>query len=123
MKEAYLINLEGMGDTSSALVDKEVFEWIESKKTPGRRGKESSWYDESVPAALHEALKKESFYERPYVTSGSMDNDRAMLAVSAPTAEDGSTGVFYQEDMERDVRDWAREHGFEIRDIYVGGLY
>lgn len=123
MKVAYLINLEGMGDTMSALVTKEVFEWIERADKPGRDGKESGWIDTGIPQVLHETLKKDTFYEEPFVTIGSFDNDRAIIAVNAATNPDGSTGILWSDDDEKSVKEWARENGFEIEDTYVGGLY
>lgn len=123
MKEAYLINLEGMEDTTSALVTKEVFEWIERPDTPGREGKISGWVDTGIPHVLHETLKKDSFYSTPFVTIGSFNNDRAIIMVSADTNPDGSTGVLFSDDDEKTVKEWARENGVEIKDTYVGGLY
>lgn len=118
--KAYLISLEGMGDTTAALVSKDIFEWIERKDTPGRTGDESGWIDTGVPAVLLEALKKESHFEEPFVTSGSFDNDRALIAA-------GSSAVIHSsldtDDAEKEVKDWARENGFEIVDTYVGGIY
>jgi hypothetical protein len=125
MKSGYLINLDGQGDTRSALVAKEVFDWIERKDTPGREGDESMWTDTGIPESLHNALKKESFYseDEVAVTIGSFDNDRAIIAVNAPYDDMGASGIFYSDDDEKSVKRWAREHGFKIEDSYVGGLY
>ena len=90
--KVYLVVLEGGGDLYVKVVDEETFDWICSGK---------GWCREK--------------FEGPGVTSGSLDNDRAIHAIPA----DGyDTYYTIKEAMQA-----IKKHGDELEDEYQGCMY
>lgn len=121
-KDAYLIVLGGDGDVELALVTKEVWDWIMSRKLTKEDqqelDEESSTYDSLTPESLQAALKRRSHGEEElaHVTAGSFQNDKAIYARAADLA----VGV---RDSIVAYTQWAAKNGYEIKDEYHGVIY
>lgn len=113
--KVYLLTLQGAGDTEATVVDEETFAWVTSED-PGRPDNQSeeflsSWPDQLVPES---ALNRMD--ERPILTSGSWQNDRALCA---PAAE-GYKEVFW---TVKEATDAIKERGDEIAGSWEGHIY
>jgi hypothetical protein len=117
-QKAYLVNLSGQGDYYTFLVDKDTFDWILCNKKTGRNG--HSWIDKDVPLAIESRIVAETGNEIT-VTSGSLDNDRAIHAMAAPMIVSGeiSPVLFSQEK----ITAYIKKNALEIVDEFDGCIY
>lgn len=77
----FLIVLQGQGDTSAKIVDRDTFEWL-TAPAPDFDGA-SRAEDTSCPETVRKRLAVGKIFStvyRPLVTCGSYENDRALLA-------------------------------------------
>lgn len=113
--DIYVVQLAGQGDLDIKAVSKEVFDWVNNPQTPGRKGKELSW-DDDTPAQILADYHKEYQTTNPIrVTIGSYVNDRALQAPSL----NGSAQFF---DL-KSFMNWFRKNGANIIDTYEGYIY
>lgn len=119
MKYAYLIVLSGQGDTYGAIVDQDVWDWINS---PYEGERNELWYaPEKVKHAVIEEAVNACDVPEVYVTSGSWDNYRALVVVSHPAA--CLFSHFGDWSAARDAEDWAKENDYRIVATYHGCVY
>jgi hypothetical protein len=122
-KPAYLLVMEGQGDTSVKLVTPVIWEWVHSGATTGRQRNasghlDSGWYDGDTPASV-EAFLKATGQPLPFVTCGSLDNDRALQAVGEDVLYDEYSG----DEAVENAEDYARDHGYTIVDRELWCIY
>ena len=126
MKKVYLIRLEGGGDVEEKFVDEEAWNWIVSHDK-GQRPEdvdESMWVDQNVPESVLEALRKEYLaYDLDpknavvQCTSGSWENDRALLCPSNVSLDKSKLDWGA-------LRDSLAEQGFEYTgEVFEGAIY
>lgn len=101
-EDRYLLTLTGGGDTILALVDLELWTWVQRRDTPGRTARASGWYDTEVPRRVVEAMAATG--DRVHLTIGSFQNDRALYA-----SREDVDGVV-QFDSVRDLTLYLRAH-------------
>lgn len=127
--KAYSIVLTGQGDTQIYIVDKEVWDWVNSPISGKPDGHVSSWVDQLVPQKVIDYHRKEEqkladFNNRQpefcdiLITAGSWDNDRALNAI--PITIDGEEALFFSV---KELANFCREHDIEIVDSYEGYIY
>lgn len=114
MNEVYLIDLEGDGDRIIALVTKEVFDWVMREDTPGRENNETGWIDTATPQIVKDSYPETS--EQDFlITSGSYNNDRAIIAVSGEN--------LHTFDSIKDLTEHIKKYDLTIGDEFQGLIY
>jgi hypothetical protein len=124
MIEAYLLDLEGMGDYEKKLVTKEIFEWVNSND-PGRptKGKTSMWKDLLAPDdALDYAKENDGKYYQGGImlTSGTWSNDRALSAPPMLLSNHERAPIF---SSTKELMAYCKKNDIQIVDEYQGGIY
>lgn len=125
MINVYKIYLEGGGDIEIKFVDKEVWDWINNPDSGNRLNEgdsEYSWEDQTCPpnvkAAIWQFFGEESNFQID-VTSGSWENDRALLA--PPITIHGRQLYFFSEtEIDFTDEEWKN---INIVDTYHGYIY
>ena len=119
MIKVYQIKLQGMGDFEEKFVDQEAWDWITSQdpgQLPSDAG-ESSWEDQIVPDAVRQEIKKEYGGEEIMVTSGSWENDRAIMCPE-------NVSIDHAKLDRGELRASLAAQGFEYTgEVYEGCLY
>jgi len=115
----YLIDLSGAGDQYIFLVEKDVFDWINSDDTFGRVGDETSWTDTAAPDAVLAGLESGSPGSDepgrgPYVSNGSFKNDRALQSLGASVKSFHSMLEFVT---------WIKENDVTLGGEFSGSIY
>lgn len=119
MKKVYLIRLTGQGDIDEKFVDEEAWNWITSNdmgQSPEDVG-EYSWEDQLVPDSIRKLIESAYDGEEVMITSGSWDNDRALMcpenvAIDKSKLDRGA------------LRDSLKQQGFEYTgEVYEGYIY
>jgi hypothetical protein len=118
--EAYSVTLTGQGDIFAFFVDKEVFEWITGGKESGRNN-QSSWLDQDIPFSAKERIEVINGVDEIEVTCGSLDNDRALHAMSATLILNGKETS--KMDSVNELFNFAHKNNIMIIDEYVGNIY
>ena len=125
MKKVYFIRLQGGGDIEEKFVDEEAWNWIVSSdkgQRPEDIGK-TMWEDQNVPESVLKVIEKD-YREwgrrakvRVELTSGSWENDRALLCPSNVSID--LTKLDYGS-----LRDSLAEQGFEYTgEVFEGAIY
>lgn len=121
--KVYAIVCAGMGDTQVTVVSKSTMDWVMSTDN-GKRDQEGfAWDDMAIPDDVLEAWKAsergldaaEDGEDRPRLTSGSWQNDRA---ITAPPLEGYETYWSVAEAMEA-----ISGNGDQLGGTYEGALY
>tara|TARA_Y100000310_G_scaffold332047_1_gene406838 strand:- start:10867 stop:11238 length:372 start_codon:yes stop_codon:yes gene_type:complete len=123
MINVYKIYLEGGGDIEIKFVDKEVWDWINNPDSGNRLNEgdsEYSWEDQTCPpnvkADIWQFFRDGSPIE---VTSGSWENDRALLAPPL-TIKDRQMYFFSETEIDFTDEEW---NDINIVDTYYGYIY
>jgi len=121
-REVYLIVVTGQGDTEVKVVDEETFEWLDSPY-PSETGEAS--VRDIIPPRIEEIMR--AFWRNDIgeemddtdlsVSSGSWDNDRALMVVS--TVE----GYEAQYSSLKDALDDIKTQGDTVVDTWEGLIY
>ena len=119
MKKVYLIRLTGGGDIDEKFVDEEAWNWITSDDM-GQRPEdvgESGWDAQLVPGSIKKLMKNLYGEDEVMITSGSWDNDRALMCPENVSIDHSK--VDYGA-----LRDSLKEQGFEYTgEVYEGCIY
>lgn len=125
MKQAYLVSLTGQGDTAVYVVDKEVWDWINSPR-PQSAVNKSSWSEwDFAPEKVKQAVRElntrfaDIEYDDIIVTIGSYENDRCMVL-------DENCCLFaaqYTDTPLKEAYEWLTQNGYTIIDTYHGAIY
>ena len=126
---AYVVNLSGQGDTDIKIVDKETFEWIISEDL-GRPDGKTGWDDKTCPNSVRKRMWDEmdlseqkdyggfeGFY--PYITIGSVHNDRALYAPAMKTIE-GNDLSFHDT---ASYTNYVTRNALHVEDSFEGYIY
>ncbi len=124
--KVYILDLRAMdGDIELKIVDKEVWDWVNNPETGQGNlpdDNDACWIDQLAPQQVQDYQKEEcgdDDYEGITVSSGSMENDRALLA--GPIKIDGKRlGVCFDR---KELRDACQRYNLEIIDEYNGFIY
>jgi hypothetical protein len=108
--DVFLVVLTGQGDIEVKVIDKDTWDWLNGPS--GRPDGKSSWLDPFVPATQL-ALQPEKGYWN--LTSGSWENDRALLL--------NSTGAYKTYWSRREALAAIRRMGDTVVDEYEGFIY
>lgn len=127
---AYILSLEGQGDTHIKIVDKETFDWVISENL-GNPNNESGWEDKTCPPNVRKRAWEdtdastqslygsfENFY--PDITIGSPHNDRALFAPAVIDENDNKLDFY--DDTEA-YTNYVTEQGIHIQDSFEGCIY
>ena len=115
--KVYCIELEGQGDKEIKLVSKEVFNWINSRNLGRPDGcNDSGWIDQIAPQEVKDYQAKND--GEVYITIGSYDNDRALLAPPLTIGE--VEAIFFHT---RELVDFCKSHDCDIIDTFEGCIY
>jgi len=119
--KVFLVMLEGGGDRYIKIVDEETFNWICSDDEGRPEGKEDAlcWPDQCVPESQLQKMRtlfdSDEDFHLPDVTTGSLDNDRAIHAQPA----DG----YDEYDTIKEAMAAIKENGDKLEDEYEGYMY
>lgn len=112
--DLYLLVMQGQGDTHVKLVTKPIWDWVFSGLEDGRPDGKHGWYDHATPLSVQSSLGDYAF-----VTSGSLDNDRALQAAGADVPYD----EYGDSDEPELARAWATKNGHHIVNTWHGCIY
>lgn len=130
----YLLTMSGQGDTHTKLVTENIWKWVFSGDMTGKPPDKNGWRDPTTPPSVRAALLEEQRKENKHwpddrtrlpedgladVTTGSLDNDRALYACGDEVLFDAYAG----EETIEDAREWAKKHGHVIVDEWEGYIY
>lgn len=113
--KAYSVILVGQGDTNIKIIDKETFDWIHTDSQAGRVGNESGWIDKACPSSIKNRLEDKDY---PYITIGSMHNDRAL---AAPAIKHENEELSYYDMTE--FMNGVKKHNIQIVESFEGYIY
>ncbi len=116
---AYLVIMQGQGDTEVKLVDKEIWDWFHSPRPPFA---DDAYFDELpiAPRRVREAILKLNPDEQELgVTSGSWENDRMLRCPDEACLyhEYGDTSSI------RAAERWAKKNNYRIVEREEGSIY
>lgn len=117
--KVYILILTGQGDTYVRVIDKEAWEWIFSPSPSFPAGKYEA-FDPTTPQSVLDALKKEykdSNAPDVRVSSGSCDNDRALLCYSNIPGYKGNYNSV------KSALKAIEKRGDTVKDTYEGYIY
>lgn len=122
----YSISLQGQGDHELALVSKDVFAYIIQPRPKFPRGVYSVIETDTVPVSVAKKLAviyPEEFgesYTGVEVTTGSCENDRAMVCVTLGEMFGRKRAHFWSM---KDQSAFCKKHSISIVDYYEGQIY
>lgn len=115
--KVYCVELEGQGDKEIKLVSKEVFDWINSRDLGRPDGcSDSGWIDQTAPQEVKDYHTKND--GEVYITIGSWNNDRALLAPA--TTINGIEACFWST---KELVDFCKSQDCDIEDTFEGCIY
>jgi hypothetical protein len=117
----YLLVLEGQGDVETKLVTENVWNWIHGPMVGKPNGK-NGWPDPTTPESVQKQLRQDEPDDETglaFVTTGSLQNDRALHAVGEEVPFDEYGG----DEGPDDAGAWAKEHGHTIVGEWEGYIY
>jgi hypothetical protein len=105
----YALVLTGQGDTEIKLVDKDMWDWIDSAQPKA-----------PVPDNILVQLRKHHEDEKfvPHISRSTAVNDAALMA--APVEIDGAEAMFFSI---RDFNKFVRKYDIEIVEEFEGCIY